>query len=117
MKQQLFPPEDIRLLRRSLCEDAERARVGSSEQCRMEWVDPHLWSQYMGEAGKRLYASYSDEELLDILRDTANELGHIPSQREIFCVYRSFIRRRFGNWPSALRVAGLKMPKSKGGIK
>jgi hypothetical protein len=111
MEQQLLTPENISQFRIKLAKDAERARTESSEEYRQEWIDPRLWSQYMGEVGRILYASFSDEELLDILRLAADELGHLPSQKEIFCVYRSYIRRRFNNWPMALRAAGLKAPK------
>jgi disulfide oxidoreductase YuzD len=113
MEQQLLSPDHIRLLRLKLSGDAERASSESSEECSQEWVDPLLWSQYMGKAGRMLYTSFSDEELLDILRHAADKLGHAPSQKEIFCVYRAYIRRRFNNWPMALRAAGLKAPKKK----
>lgn len=69
----------------------------------------------MGAEGRRLYDSFTDEVLLDILRQAAAELERAPSQKEIFCVYRSYIRRRFTNWPTALRAAGLKPPKEKKG--
>lgn len=101
---QRFTPENIPELRRRLYSDAERARSESSGECRREWVDPQLWSRYMGKAGMKLYASFSDEELLNILRIAADELGHVPSQREIFCVYRSYICRRFTNWRCGLRA-------------
>jgi hypothetical protein len=96
-----------------LVADANRARLAVDEAHRQEWIEPHLWSEYMGEDGRRLYHSFTDEELLNILRLAAEELGHAPSQKEVFCVYRSFIRRRFANWPAALRTAGLKAPKRK----
>jgi hypothetical protein len=105
--------EHIRQLRLKLAEDACRANVAADADCRQEWVNPNLWRQYMGQDGQGLYNSYTDEELLDILRRAAAELGRAPSQKEVFCVYRSYIRRRFTNWPSALRAAGLKAPKEK----
>jgi hypothetical protein len=105
--------DHIRQLRRKLVEDARKASEAGDESCRQEWLDPQLWSQYMGEDGRRLYESYTDEELLDILRKAAAELGRPPTQKEVFCVYRAFIRRRFVNWPAALRAAGLKAPKQK----
>lgn len=113
MKQQLLIPGNIGQLRRQLYEDAEHAKTESGDECRRKWVDPLIWSQYMGKTGRRLYDSFTDEELLDILRLATDELGHVPSQREIFCVYRAYIRRRFINWPTALRAAGLKAPKAK----
>jgi len=99
---------DTRLLRRDLYRDAERARAEGFPQ---DYIDPERWGKYHGAAGRRLYASFADEELLDILRLTADELGRPPCRREVFCVYCSFICRRFGNWPSALRAAGLKAPR------
>jgi hypothetical protein len=113
MKQQRLCPDNIRLLRHKLEADAKRAKDSGDGAGRQEWGDPGLWSQYMGRGGDQLYASFTDEELLDRLRVAADELGHVPAQKEIFCVYRSYIRRRFTNWPTALRAAGLKAPKKK----
>jgi hypothetical protein len=68
----------------------------------------------MGALDRRLYNSFTDDELLNILHSSASELGRPPTQKEAFCVYRSYIRRRFANWPMALRAAGLKAPKKRG---
>lgn len=56
---------------------------------------------------------FSDDEIISMLTERKNALGKIPSQKEIFPVYRYFIRKRFRNWPTALRAAGLKAPKEK----
>lgn len=58
-----------------------------------------------------LYSSFSDEELLAILKATAEQLGRNPNKKDVFCVYRVFLIRRFGNWPRALVAAGLKRPR------
>lgn len=105
--------KELRQLRLQLAEDAKRAGEQGDVDCQQAWITPQLWSQYMGVDGRRLYNSFTDEELLDLLRQCAATLGRIPSQKDIFCVYRSFIRRRFTNWPIALRAAGLKEPKIK----
>ena len=105
--------EQNRLLRAQLAEDARYAAELGDPDCRQEWLVPQRWSQYMGASGQRLYNSFTDDELLDILRSSASELGRPPTQKDIFCVYRSYIRRRFGNWPTALRAAGLKAPKKR----
>lgn len=49
---------------------------------------------------------YSDEELLNIIRNKAKELGRTPKRKEI----RQFsvIRDRFGSWTNAVVKAGLK---------
>lgn len=93
--------------------DAERAASGCNEGLTTEWIDPMLWGQYFGKASEALYRSFTDEELLDMLRWKADELGRNPSQKDIFCVYRMYIRRRFKNWPRAMLAAGLKKPKQK----
>ena len=94
--------------RQRLREDAERAAAGCTKELTVEWIDPILWEQYIGKNAEALYLSFSDQELLDILRNKAAELGRNPSQQEIFCVFRMYIRRRFTNWPRALAAAGLK---------
>ena len=76
-----------------------------------EWLCPELWAQYSGAAGRALYRSFSEEELPDILRRFAEKAGRNPSQGEIFCVYRRYIRERLGSWPKALERAGLRVPK------
>lgn len=65
--------------------------------------------------GNSLYESFSDRELLDVLRTRAKELGHSPSQKEVFWAYRAYIKRRFGKWPYALKAAGLSRSAGKGG--
>jgi|GEM_PF-5535576 len=81
----------VNRLRLELEKDAQRARSSPDLECMQEWVDPDIWRQNTGKTGRQLYKRYTDEELLDILRQTAVELGH-----------------RFSNWPGALRTAGLK---------
>lgn len=76
------------------------------------WMEPSQWIMFMGKQARReLYAAFSNEELLSILRETAERLGHNPSKKEVFCVYRVFLIERFGNWPKALVAAGLKRPR------
>ena len=99
---------EIVALRYQLQCDAEKAKSEEFPEQMQQWIDPQIWSQYMGPAGMKLYRSFSDEELLDIIRQEALYLGHVPAQREVFCVYRDYIRRRFGNWIKALRAAGLQ---------
>lgn len=67
----------------------------------------------MAELGlePRTSRRYETEELLEILRDFAEELGHAPSIAELQaqedlpspCTYRY----RFGRWNEAVRQAGL----------
>ena len=100
--------EQTQLLRDQLAEDARYAAELGDPDCRQEWLVPQRWSQYMGASGRRLYNSFTDDELLDILR-APHRSGRPHAER--FCVYRSYIRRRFGNWPPGFRAAGLKAPK------
>ncbi len=84
----------------------------------MENRNSPVWQHYAiaGKEGKLLYESFSDAELLQFLRDTAAALNHTPAQKEVFWVMREYIKRRFGKWPYALRMAGLSTSAGKGGI-
>ena len=105
--------DKIDSLRRQLQRDAEQAKAKPQADHRTDWVTSETWSKYTGAAGRKLYKSFSDEDLLDIIRREAAVLSRIPAQREVFCVYREYILRRFGNWIKALQAAGLREPKKK----
>ena len=66
-------------------------------------------------SGTELYESITDEELLSVLRQSAAKLGHSPAQKEVYWVYRTYLRQRFGKWPTALRLAGLSRAAGAGG--
>lgn len=66
--------------------------------------------------GKQLYKSLTDEQLLQVITDIANEIGHSPSQKEVFWVWREYIKLRFKKWPYALTAAGLSKKAGKGGL-
>ena len=65
--------------------------------------------------GRRVYESFTDEELLECLRTAARELNHAPAQKEIFWVLRAYIKQRFQRWPYALKAAGLAASAGRGG--
>ena len=65
--------------------------------------------------GAELCAAFSDEELLELLRETARRLGRSPAQGEVHQLLREYIRSRFRNWPGALRAAGLSRSAGRGG--
>lgn len=67
------------------------------------------------DTGKAFYRSLSDELLLAVLKKKADELGHSPAQKEIFWVWREYIKARFERWPYALKAAGLSKAAGKGG--
>lgn len=63
--------------------------------------------------GKKLY---SDEDLLDRLREFASELGHPPSQNEMTDSgphAAGTYANRFGSWNKALKTAGLETGANK----
>jgi len=71
------------------------------------------WSAALAELGltPRSSRRYGTEELKEMLRDLANELGHVPTVAEMRAraempAPRTF-RYRFGTWNEALRAAGL----------
>lgn len=66
--------------------------------------------------GRPLYEHFTDGELLDILRRRAEILGHAPAQKEMFWVFRTYIKQRFGKWPYALKAADLSKAAGSGGL-
>ena len=67
------------------------------------------------DTGRVFYRSLSDDVLLSVLKKRADELGHSPAQKEIFWVWREYIKTRFKRWPYALKAAGLSKAAGKGG--
>ena len=72
------------------------------------------WSDAIEQAGLesgRKTSSYSETELLDLLRDLAAELGETPSVRQLNAAEdypsRAVYRSRFGSWSAALEAADL----------
>ena len=74
------------------------------------------WSSALRAAGlkSRYYSSknLSDEELLKLLRDKVNKLGHIPTKKSLFgdpdLPKPSAYVERFDSWTKALELAGFK---------
>lgn len=69
---------------------------------------PHPSLSLSSGLGRAVYASYSDEALLDVLRASAARIGRAPTQSEVFSLYRIYLKARFGTWPAALRAAGMR---------
>lgn len=87
-----------------LAQEAENVTCAEDER--------KLYLQYRDYApdailGRDVCNSYSEEDLIAILRKRTEQLGHAPSQAEVFLFYRTYIKHRFGTWPAALRAAGL----------
>ena len=84
-----------------------------AQQAPPEYVDngekhPYTSLTLSSGLGRAVYASYSDEDLLAVLHDAASRLGRAPTQDEVFSLYRIYLKARFGTWPGALRVAGMR---------
>lgn len=73
------------------------------------------FSQINSGKGKIVYSSFSDQDLCGILTVKAKELEYVPAQKEIYWLYRVYIKKRFGNWPRALIAAGLSKKAGKCG--
>lgn len=79
--------------------------------------DSKIWKLYARStaSGRYIYEAFTSEELLEILRLTAKQLGHSPAQKEVLWVVREYVRQRFGKWPYALTQAGLSKSAGKNG--
>ena len=65
--------------------------------------------QLREEAFAEAHGDYTDEQLLDYLRDFAARLGRTPYRKEV--PGGDTIQKRFGSWPVALILAGLELPR------
>ncbi len=106
--------KDLEQMKAGLIEEVSR---NADKKYGMDDRESEVWQNYAMSSpqGKCIYRSFSDEELLEYLRNTARELNHSPTQGEVFWVLRDYIKQRFGKWPYALRAAGLSTSAGKGG--
>jgi hypothetical protein len=78
------------------------------------------WTAALAEIGLQPRGSrlYERDELLSALRDLAEELGHLPSQAELWeregLPRPTTYKYRFGSWNQALGAAGLKPSHPRG---
>lgn len=95
----------------------EIAKTCTDTEYGKEDLQGELYEKYSleTERGQAFYESLDDEVLLQVLRDKAEEFGRSPSQKEIFWVWREYIKKRFQKWPYALKTAGLGKSAGKGG--
>lgn len=118
LKQNMDFSKEMRLLRIKLDFLAEKGY----KQGKLEYDPASAHARVVKELGdtnsrrgKRLYQSFTDQELCKILVDRMMQLGHVPAQKEVFWVYRFYIKKRFKTWPAALSEAGLNKNAGAGG--
>ncbi len=85
----------------------EKVELLSDQEWGIEDTDGFLYQTYSLETicGRAFYNSLTEEELLNILKKRAEELGRSPAKKEVFWVLREYIRERFQKWPYALKAA------------
>ena len=90
--------------RQWLCELDEEAREPGGD---LSEIDEEVWESFnpKGSVGVQIYESYSDDELLSFVLATMNHPGHKPRFDEIYCVYKQYLRLRFGNLDKAKSLA------------
>ena len=88
---------------------AEKAKAdGTLEECSASVMDT---CKISSPVGRSIYESFSDDELKEILIKFHTNNGRCPAQKEIYLIYKHYIRLRFGNWPRALQAVGLREKK------
>ncbi len=85
-----------------------------------EWYekkDSVMWTFFSlrSKQGKLIYQTFTDGEILSVLKRAAQVLDHSPSQKEILWVFREYVKMRFKKWPYALEQAGLSRGAGRGG--
>lgn len=53
-----------------------------------------------------IYERMTDEEIFQFVRNTADELGRIPTKNDLLCPW--YLKERFGPWPRFMEKAGVK---------
>ena len=110
--------------RRKIYKDEYKAQVAAMRKERTEKVDTKMQAKKEREAKvqeKRdeialrdaawsdKHKSDTDEQLLNYLRQRADELGYTPYRRDVDGA--TMLVERFGDWAIALTLAGLELPK------
>ncbi len=102
-------PEETDHYRRLIEELAEQAEQAlNTQQAEERMYKRYHFLTLSDGLGRAVCLGYSDEELLEILRQTARKLGRAPTQNEVFFLYRIYLKSRFRTWPAALRKAGMR---------
>lgn len=53
-----------------------------------------------------IYERMTDEEIFQFVRNTADELGCMPTKSDLMCPW--YLKERFGPWPRFLEKASVK---------
>lgn len=100
--------------RRPIGDDLQEADCHSTYYYKKEFGS---WSNALAEIGEDARQRHPDEELLDALRNLADELGRSPSAHELSeqtkHSHRTY-QARFGSWNGALEESGLEVNKQWG---
>ena len=118
MKKQLYTDEQLLQILRNLAAKLGQSPTQRELKARRDLPDPttyhrrfETWNAALKTAGlKTRYITYTDEQLLQILRNLAAKLGQSPTHHELLAhhtIYGACINR-FGTISSALETAGLK---------
>lgn len=73
-------------------------------------MEQKLENNYTMEEYEQIIAAYrelNDEELLDVIRKKAKELGRPPKKVEVPASH--YFKQKFGPWPRVLEAAGVKV--------
>ncbi|MGD9099390.1 MAG: hypothetical protein PVF45_02840 [Anaerolineae bacterium] len=122
-----FSKEQLLQILRDLAAELGYAPTTYEMQARQDLPSPATYHRHFGTWKAALQAAgltpgrrppaHTDEQLLQILRDLAAELGRSPTQRELQArddlPLLSVYCRHFGGWNAALEAAGLKLNRAK----
>lgn len=104
-----LPPKELARYRQWLTELNEEAHKpgGNLKSCE-PWIESYFDPRL--PIGGEIYHSFSNDELLEIMIREMDHYGHKPDWDNFYCIYKLYLRRRFGSLPKA-RAKALKRLK------
>ena len=83
--------------------DEEAQEPGGNPQT----CDKEVWEYFnpCGDIGAQIYNSFSDNELLEFLLKHMDKPGHKVPFKNIYCIHKQYLRRRFGDLRCAANLA------------
>lgn len=90
-----------------ICQNKTCLKIFNSKHSRAKFCSKSCANRANASRFRVANTRYSDEDLLDALREKAEKLGRTPSKKDMTKPDAWTIRNRFGSWNKAVSASGL----------